>query len=457
MSKKMSENQKTCPHSVLFGNICVKCGAVVDKKYEIRADPNSSMVTVSTEEAKRESEELEKYLISKKKLCLVIDLDKTLIDTATVHSQEEVDQIIASDTTCSKNDFIFLKRQMLLVRVRPYVKNFLHDISPYFRMQIYTLAAPDYANQILHVIDPTNEFFGRRIFSRSLEDDQEMAKQRRLNPGKEILYEKDIKKLFPFSDRFVLVLDDTPGVWYCDKQDPFFPSNERKIFKGLVQIKPFEYFNQPIPRAVATITKNGSDDDILIQMKDVLIDVHHRFYENFDPEESHVLISLKDRKSITFDSMYFLFDRVKDLDKCSKEAEEFGATVLDSFEPYVTHIIVGSGGTNDVIAKAMEYNGIYVVTIDWFVQSRLQFCRIEESKYKLVGIPCPTEGDIEREAPPTEEILDIDSLFGDDDDKNEQQEAHEEKIISYDDISKDPDWLKKIEEMPDDDDDNDDE
>ena len=456
---------KTCPHSVLFNNICVNCGAVVHGSYQ-RADPNNSMITISEEEAKKNNEDIEKYLVEHKKLALVIDLDKTLIDTAVVRSHEEGEQLMASDPSTPKEDFIFFQtNEMFVVRLRPHVREFLRDIAPFFRMQIYTLAQTSYADKILRVLDPNNEYFHRRIFSRVAEVDQQLIRQRKMNPHDSIRLEKDIKLLFPYSDRFVLVLDDTPGVWYCDRSDPSVPQQERKIFKGLVQLKPFVYFNQPNPRAPATILQQGPDDDILIQMKDVLIDVRNRFYADYDPEESHVLISLSNRKMLTFDKMYFLFTNIVEDDRedLTKRAEEFGAVVLDTFQPYLTHILVGSGGTNEEIQKALDYEGIYVIHIQWFIQSSLQYCRIDENKFKLTGIPCPTDGELEREDPPEEDDFsdDLDKLFDETEDQNEenaneQKEENEDnqqkpKVLTMEDLKNDPNWLDKIEAMGDDD------
>ena len=459
---------KTCPHSVLFNNICVNCGAVVHGNYQ-RADPTNSMITISEEEARKNNEEIEKYLIEHQKLALVIDLDKTLIDTAVVHSQEEAEKLVESDPTAPKEDFlIFHTNEMFVVRLRPHVREFLRDIAPYFRMQIYTLAQTSYADKILRVLDPKNEYFHRRIFSRVAEVDQQLLRQRRMNPHDVIRLEKDIKLLFPYSDRFVLVLDDTPGVWYCDRADPSQPQQERKIFKGLVQLKPFIYFNQPNPRVQATIIKQGSDDDILIQMKDVLIDVRNRFYSDFDPEQSHVLISLANRKMLTFDGMYFLFTNIREEERedLARRAEEFGAVVIDSFQPYVTHILVGSGGTNEDIKKALDYDGIFVIQIDWFIESSLQYCRIDENKYKLIGIPCPTDGELERDDPPEQDDItdDLDQLFDEETedqkpsaDVDEQQnetadnEQPKPKVLTMDDIKNDPNWLDKIEAMGDED------
>ena len=457
----MSEvNPETCPHSVLFNNICVSCGAVVKGSYQ-RADPNNSMITISNEEAKKNNEEIEEYLIANKMLALVIDLDKTLIDAAIVRSKEEAEKLMAQDPTTPKNDFLFFKtNEMFVIRLRPHVREFLRDIAPYFRMQIYTLAQTSYADKILHALDPTNEYFHRRIFSRVAEVDQQISREKRMNPLSPIRLEKDIKLLFPYSDRFVLVLDDTPGVWYCDRPDPTVAPNERKIFKGLVQIKPFIYFNQPNPHVPATIFKQGPDDDILIQMKDLLIDVRNRFYADFDPVESHVLISLSNRKMLTFDGMYFMFTNINENDReeLTKRAEEFGATVLDTFEPYVTHILVGYPGVNDVIQKAMEYNGIYIISIEWFQQSSIQYCRIEESKYKLTAIQCPTDGPLDREDPPNDDAIseDLEKMFEDEvkeeDDDNEGNDVKQDvKVLTMEDLKNDPNWLDKLEAMGDDD------
>jgi FCP1-like phosphatase family protein len=418
-----------CEHSILFYTICVNCGEVLDKPYENRLDPDETTLTVSFEEIRRRNLNLEKELIREKKLALVIDLDKTLIDTTTVFSLEDADNLIALDKHAKRSDFVVfqLDDTIFVVRLRNNVRAFLHEISPFFRLQIYTGSQANYARRILKEIDPDASLFGNRIWS--------ITKEEKKRYQLENKYEKNIKNLFPVSDRLVLVLDDTPSVWYTDEGNT--------IFKGLIQIKPYHYFIQPGLIAPATIAQESLHDNTLMQMKSVLLSVHELFYATFNESESHVLISLAEEKAAVFDRLHFLFVGCwEDGDTHSKEfytlkAEEFGANVLDSFAPYITHIIVGGKGPDEQCVQALNYNGIYIVSYYWFEQSYLLFAREDEEQYALQGYPQPTCGMLSRDEPPNIivydfDVSDFDQLLESDDEKDSIP-----SIIALEDIKKD--------------------
>ena len=426
-----------CPHSVLFHNICVKCGAVLDKPYESRVDPNDTSITLSPEEVKRRNLEVEAELIREKKLALVIDLDKTLIDTTTVLSYEEAENLIVLDKTADRSDFVVFELDctIFVVRLRPNVRRFLHEISPYFRLQIYTGSQEAYAKRILKEIDPDSSLFEERIWSITKEEKERYQQENK--------YEKNIKNLFPVSDRLALVLDDTPSVWYTDEGNT--------IFKGLIQVKPYYYFIQPGLLTLATIAKEGLNDNTMMQMKKVLCSVHKRFYSTYNRLESHAIISLAEEKAAVFDGLHFLFvgcwedGNTALRDFYYLKAEEFGANVLDSFTPYVTHIIVGANGIDEHCMQALNYSGIYIVTYAWFEQSNLQFECLDEESYSLQGFPNPTNGFLSRYEPPNLVVSDIndsefDRLFNSDDEDKEFIPS----VIALEDIKKDPVMLDKF-------------
>ncbi|EAX88972.1 NLI interacting factor-like phosphatase family protein [Trichomonas vaginalis G3] len=433
----MSNNQ--CSHPVVINGICTTCSSQIDQKLldtnYVRADPNNSIVMISFEEAKRKNLEEEQRLIDAKKLSLVIDLDKTLIDTTEVRNRAEVDAIKKLDPAATEDDFFeFNMNQNLLIRYRPHVRQFLASIAPYFDMQIYTLASPAYAHAILSKIDPEDKLFKNRIFSRTAEDFA-MIKEAMRNQT-DIVNKKNIKKIFPYSDKLVLVLDDSPEVWFCDNN---------KLFKGLVQIKRYSYFTRQGPNSPPTVNPDYVNDDILIQMRSVLIDVHDMFYKNYDPEESHVIMTLHQRKAQVFEGKTFYFSGLSEDDTMTftRLAEEFGALVVDSFTPYTTHIIVGEGGTDDQIQKAMEYRGVYIIYLKWLFECFIQYARIEESLYSIQGIPCPTNGNEDLEDQPAEDVSSGDMDFGFDDPEEKTVTTNVQKL-TYDDIKDDPDWMNKV-------------
>ena len=384
--------QPGCKHSILFNNICIDCGQVVEKPYENRIDPDDDSITLSDEEFMRRNIELERRLIEERKLILVIDLDKTLIDTTTVLSYQEAENLIHSDQTAQEGDFLVfeLDGTIFVVRFRPFVREFLEELYPYFHFQIYTGSQSEYAHKIVRAIDPNGKYFADRIWS--------ITKEERLRFQTENIYEKSIKNLYPCTDRLVLVLDDTPSVWYSDEGG--------KIFKGLIQLKPFFYFIQPYQNTLAQIDINAPYDSILVNMKNLLLEVHHNFYEDFNESESHVIINLAEMKSAVFDKLHFLFVGCwDDGDDDTKnqiviKAEEFGANVIDQFVPYITHIIVGRRGADEPCKMALNFNGIYIVSYDWFEQSHMSYQRCDEELFPFENYPYITSGYYDRNEPP---------------------------------------------------------
>lgn len=436
-------SSEECKHSVVINYSCVQCGKPMDQTYldknYVRADPNSSVVMISFEEARNRNLQEEQRLIDAKKLSLVIDLDKTLIDTTEVRDHSEVEAIKKLDPHATEDDFFeFNMNQNLLIRYRPHVREFLASIAPYFDLQIYTLALPSYAHAILSKIDPDDKLFKNRIFSRTAEDFA-MLREEAMRNRTDIVHKKNIKKLFPYSDKLVLVLDDSPEVWYCD---------DNKLFKGLVQIKRYSYFTRQGPNFPPTVNPDYVEDDILIQMRSVLIEVHDLFYKNYDPEQSHVIMTLHQRKAQVFEGKTFYFSSLSDADARSFTylAEEFGALVVDSFTPYTTHIIVGEGGADEEVQKALKYNGVYVIYLKWLFECFIQYARLEESTYAAVGIPCPTDGPDELQEQPEAEVSSGDFDFGMDEAEDKEPSRNVQRL-TYDDIKDDPDWMTKIMEI----------
>ena len=438
MNLSLPFQHSCCKHSVLFNNICIDCGAVVEKPYENRLNPDDDSITLSDEELKRRNLDLERQLIQEHKLVLVIDLDKTLIDTTTVFSYEEAQNLISTDPTASSEDFVVfdLDSTIFVVRFRPYVREFLQEISPYFHLQIYTGSQAEYAHRIIRELDPNGKYFADRIWS--------ITKEEKLRFQQENIYEKSIKNLFPYSDKLVLVLDDSPSVWYSDEGG--------KIFKGLIQLKPFLYFIQPTPSTLAAVSSTGVVDDTLNNMKQLLLDIHASFYQDFDELESHVIIKLAEKKSGVFDRLHFLFVGCwEDGDQERKnqiilKAEEFGANVIDSFVPYLTHIIIGFKGPDDQCIRAMNYSGIYIVTADWFEQSHMSYQRLDEDAFQFPGFPSPTCGFFERDEPPNIINTDfdeseIDQLLEEDE---EEGNSPVPRVITLEDFKKEPGILDRF-------------
>lgn len=419
-------SEEPCQHRRLFGNICIDCNKIIYGAQSRSID--DPLAPLTEEQGISDNKTVEKNMLEMKKLALVIDLDKTLIDTLVIRNREEGLEVIKKSGVDPSEFLIFSLNQMFLIRYRPHVREFLAAIAPLYRLQLYTLAEKGYAKRILKVIDPNNEYFHQRIYTRVDGDD-----------GTKVA--KNIKRIFPYSDKLVLVLDDNPDVWR--EEDGF-------VFKGLVQLEPFSYFESP--KLPTNFFQTANSDTTLLEMQRVLEEVHRRFYDDFDPEESHVLITLADVKMSLYQGLCFIFVGCwengddKTMDIYHRKAEEFGALVVTEFVPYVTHVIIGQLGPGPACDEAIKYNGIHIVQRSWFILTHLNYKLFPEEEYGVGGYPITTDGDLEREDLPTTEEIDIDDMFLSEG-ENEGENSKPEKV-TYDELANDPNWLSKLDDIP---------
>lgn len=375
-----------CLHTVIFDRICSECGAIVvpDKRYR----KNNDIYVLSTE--KKESS-IEKLLYDRKKLSLIVDLDKTLIDTMRFLNEQEANKIITIDNKNESEYMYFKTNEPFLIRFRPFVNEFLEKISPYYYMQLYTLSERSYALPIIQKIDPKGKYFNNRIIAR--EDNNS-------------IYKKSISALN--GQNMTVIIDDTRHVW---------SKSNGKVEKNLVQVKPYNFFpkiQKPkhVKSAIDFISQNFNRmdicDDYLKQLANVLIELHSRFY-NFGLRNVSSIIN--EIKLSVFKGCYIYFcsiwaeDNIQQKNLYVNDAKNFGAKVLKKFVPYVTHIVTTNPTHNDVI-EAQNYKGIFIVNHKWFVDSIFKFKKQHElNKYYSVtnhsGVaPLITSGPDERKEPP---------------------------------------------------------
>ncbi|KAK1366616.1 hypothetical protein POM88_042177 [Heracleum sosnowskyi] len=153
-------------------------------------------------------------LQSQKKLCLILDLDHTLI-----HSTDEYNSRKTAEILGNADDIFQLKFWEIefLVKLRPFVRKFLNEASKLFEMYIYTLATRDYAMRVVSLLDPDGVYFGSRIISS--EDSTDKC-------------QKSLDVLPDVDESFVLVLDDLKFVW-------------SRHSRNLILMKKYVYFDPP--------------------------------------------------------------------------------------------------------------------------------------------------------------------------------------------------------------------
>jgi FCP1-like phosphatase family protein len=410
-----------CSHSLVFGGLCAECGARVETR---DAYCTIHGVSVSQDLATTQNEATFAHLFEERKLALILDLDKTLIDTICVPSFRDAARLAVDDDEHA-NDFVFFTLDQLkyLVRLRPFVREFLALLAPRYLLHISTLSRRLYALRVLEHLDPENIYFPSRLLCR--DDDAGRAMQ------------KTVASFFPADDRMVVVLDDTPVVWH-----PQQTRADRQFFHGLIQLEQFNFFCCP-ENGPPTIAPRAIRDTTLQRMAEILAQIHENYYEAPDPER-HVLMTISDIKLTVLEGCYIFFTDIwredDDAAICEfrRRTEQFGASSLVQFVPYCTHVIASSMAAMGV-QEAAKYEGINLVNLRWFEQSCLHFRRADEGEpaFRIEpGAPAATTGELQRCDPPDEKDLSTgdlgDSAFAtDSDDSGEYDMSMSPEDLSF--------------------------
>ncbi|KAH0932039.1 LOW QUALITY PROTEIN: hypothetical protein HID58_009156 [Brassica napus] len=189
-----------------------------------------------------------KMLQSQRKLCLVLDLDHTLLNSTVLRDLRPEEEYLKSLThsleDVSGGDLFMLEFMHMMTKLRPFVHSFLKEASKMFVLYIYTMGDRPYARQMAKLLDPKGEYFGERIISR---DDGTTSKSLDVVLGQE---------------KAVLILDDTENAWPSHKDNlivieryHFFASSCKQFdhrFQSLSQLKSDE--SEP-DGALATVLK----------------------------------------------------------------------------------------------------------------------------------------------------------------------------------------------------------
>ena len=212
---------ESCSHPTLMKDLCAVCGVNISKfdsveQRKIAENTNVSMVhsipelRVSKEIAEDLGRADEERLLKYRKLVLLVDLDQTIVHSTNQNIPNDLsDEIFHYQLYGTNSPWYHTK-------FRPYMNEFLEEISKYYELHICTFGARRYAHQIAHLIDPKCKFFPKdRILSRDEFFDP------RSKTG-------NMKSLFPCGDSMVCIIDDRIDVW--------------NYSPNVVQVKPYICF-----------------------------------------------------------------------------------------------------------------------------------------------------------------------------------------------------------------------
>ena len=129
--------------------------------------PHHKNILVSKEIAKEDEKKKLTKLLKEKKLALILDLDKTLLHAGENHTliknYPHFINVVEASEEIKEWHPIRLGREVLYIKFRPYLREFIEKSSRLFELHVYTHGTRNYADQILNILDPHKKFFQNRV------------------------------------------------------------------------------------------------------------------------------------------------------------------------------------------------------------------------------------------------------------------------------------------------------
>ncbi|XP_035547018.1 RNA polymerase II C-terminal domain phosphatase-like 4 [Juglans regia] len=277
-----------------------------------------------------------KNLLCHKKLCLVLDLDHTLLNFTLLIEMTSEEEYLKIQTDSlqdvSKGSLLMLDFMEMMTKLRPFVCTFLKEASEMFEMYIYTMGDRPYALEMAKLLDPQREYFSSRVISR---DDSTHKHQKGLDV---VLGQESV----------ALILDDMENVvWPKHKEN-------------LILMKIYHFFASSCHRygfSCKSLFKLKTDeletDEALTTVLKVLKQVHKMFFYELEETlvDRDVRKVIKLIKNEVLKGCMLVFSLVyptrfqADNHNLWKLAEDLGATCSTELDPSVTHVISTDAGT----------------------------------------------------------------------------------------------------------------
>ncbi|OMP08260.1 hypothetical protein COLO4_06635 [Corchorus olitorius] len=284
-----------------------------------------------------------KKQLSQKKLHLVLDIDSTLLQSFPPKQ--------ASELGLSKNDKDTKDLGWRVVKLRPFVLEFLEKASAMFEMYLYTLGSRPYAEEIAEILDPQGVCFNYRIIS---SDD---------NPYRIITDDNPNGVKFKTLDFVlgeesnILILDDNPEVW---------PDHLR----NLILMKEF----------VFTGTQTDETEmktPILGEILKVLQKIHSLYFQQEVGCRDVRKLARKVRSNVLRGCNLYM-KQVKDSELWDV-AKALGATCCSELNSSVTHLVSCKTGTKDYNWGVK--NKKFLVHERWIEEAYYAWQRLPEEDY----------------------------------------------------------------------------
>lgn len=332
-----------CTHSTVFKGLCVYCGKNMSDGFGVGFDFVADGLSFSNPNIAVWKENGSKNLFSQGKLQLVLDLDHTLIHTQATRKLTQEEEYLkrrANSWGKISDGDLFKLTDEFIVKLRPYIRTFLKEVSSKFELYIYTMGSRYYAKEVTKLLDPKGEYFIKsRIISR---DDSKETRKKTLD-------------LVPGEERGIVVLDDTEGVWNQHKENLILMGKYNYFRDGKINNRSFSEKK----------TDESDSNGVLANVLGVLNQVHGLFFEdsrNLGFQDVRTLLR-KMRGEILLGCTVFIKDAGDEATVVRKRAEEMGASCKSVIDSSVTHLVSSSNKIEDHEWKELEIK--YLVHPKW--------------------------------------------------------------------------------------------
>ncbi|KAG8365811.1 hypothetical protein BUALT_Bualt17G0010700 [Buddleja alternifolia] len=334
-------------------------------------------VAIQRERSRRLEEQ--KKMFAVRKLCLVLDLDHTLLNSAKFVEVDPLhDELLRKkeeqDREKPYRHLFRFPHMAMWTKLRPGIWNFLEKASKLFELHLYTMGNKYYATEMAKLLDPKGELFSGRVISRG--DDGEPFDGDDRAPKT-----KDLEGVLGMESG-VVIIDDSVRVWPHNKLNLivveryiYFPCSRRQ-------------FGLPGPSLLEIDHDERPEDGTLASCLAVIERIHQNFFahKSLDEADARNILASEQRKILS--GCRIVFSRVFPVGEANphmhplwQTAEQFGAVCTNQIDDQVTHVVANSLGT-DKVNWALS-SGKFVVHPGWVEASALLYRRANEHDFAI--------------------------------------------------------------------------
>lgn len=336
------------------------------------------------QERARRIEEQSRMFVAKK-LCLVLDLDHTLLNSAKfteiegdweakLQANELTERNKFSKEGTNKRELYRFQHMGMWTKLRPGIWNFLARASNLYELHVYTMGNKAYATEMAKLLDPTGALFAGRVISKGDDGDIVDGDER---PPKS----KDLDGVLGMESA-VVIIDDSARVWPHHRHNlivveryMYFPCSRKQ-------------FGLPGPSLLEVGHDEREQDGMLASALTVIEKVHYNFFSNPRLHEVDVRDILAKEQRRVLAGCKLVFSRVfpqgeiqPHLHPLWQLAEQFGAVCSIGIDDGVTHVVAISLGTEKV--NWALSTGRFVVRPSWLEASAILYRRASERDFSV--------------------------------------------------------------------------